>query len=184
MVFELKIITAQEVADALRVSRATVTRLAQRGELVRIPIAGRLLFTQPAQYLRAWLAVVAKASDHYSKLMKALGDSLEWITRQTFPLRNEWPTLYTMRHLFAANAKDHYADVPNGLAIVAALLGHSSDATASHHYARRAGGSGPTPRANPNEVSLVRALFREKYDAFLAGTTVKMPSSRSVASLR
>jgi excisionase family DNA binding protein len=39
------VMTASEVADRLRVSRATVTRMAQRGELDRVPIKGRLLFT-------------------------------------------------------------------------------------------------------------------------------------------
>ncbi len=39
------VLTASEVAERLRVSRATVTRMAQRGELDRIPIRGRLLFT-------------------------------------------------------------------------------------------------------------------------------------------
>ncbi|MBD3849408.1 helix-turn-helix domain-containing protein [Bosea sp. SSUT16] len=43
---EIMIMTAQEVAELLRISRATVTRLAQRGELARIPVAGRLLFTR------------------------------------------------------------------------------------------------------------------------------------------
>lgn len=39
------VMTASEVAERLRVSRATVTRMAQRGELDRVPIKGRLLFT-------------------------------------------------------------------------------------------------------------------------------------------
>lgn len=39
------VMTASEVAERLRVSRATVTRMAQRGELGRVPIKGRLLFT-------------------------------------------------------------------------------------------------------------------------------------------
>lgn len=46
MTAEFKVMTAQEVAETLRISRATVTRLAQRGELYRIPVKGRLLFTR------------------------------------------------------------------------------------------------------------------------------------------
>ncbi|MBD3849406.1 site-specific integrase [Bosea sp. SSUT16] len=121
-----------------------------------------------AERLSEWLTIVAAAGDDYPKLIKALGDALRSITRKSFPRRKRWPTLYTMRHIFAARAKEHYADRPSGLAIVAALLGHSSDATATHHYAkRRAGGGLPIPRANPNEVSLVRAVFKKKFDAFV-----------------
>ncbi|KQK30447.1 helix-turn-helix domain-containing protein [Bosea thiooxidans] len=43
---DLTVMTAKEVAEQLRLSRATVTRLAQRGELDRIPVKGRLLFTR------------------------------------------------------------------------------------------------------------------------------------------
>lgn len=42
---DLTVMTAKEVAEQL-LSRATVTRLAQRGELDRIPVKGRLLFTR------------------------------------------------------------------------------------------------------------------------------------------
>jgi len=42
----LTVMTASEVAERLRISRATVTRMAQRGELDRIPVKGRLLFTR------------------------------------------------------------------------------------------------------------------------------------------
>ncbi|WP_376985850.1 helix-turn-helix domain-containing protein [Bosea sp. R86505] len=45
---DFTVMTASEVAERLRVSRATVTRMAQRGELDRVPIKGRLLFTSSA----------------------------------------------------------------------------------------------------------------------------------------
>jgi hypothetical protein len=43
--------------------------------------------------------------------------------------------LYSCRQQFAADAKLHYASEPNGLVMVAALMGHATDATATVHYA-------------------------------------------------
>lgn len=120
------------------------------------------------QPLSDWLDAVMRAGEDYPRLLKALGDALRWFTRRTFPQRSDWPTLYTPRHLFAANAKARYADDPAQLAIVAALLGHSSDATATKHYAKGAGGSFPAPNANSAEIGLVRALFADKFARFLA----------------
>lgn len=42
--FSFEVMTAKEVAAALRVSSATVCRLAKSGKLEAIPVDGRLLF--------------------------------------------------------------------------------------------------------------------------------------------
>lgn len=63
------------------------------------------------------------------------------------------------------------------MAIVAALLGHSTDATASHHYARPGAGKGrsyPVPKAAAEEVRLVRAVFAAKFAKFEQAKTVEL----------
>lgn len=122
--------------------------------------------------LNTWIAAVREAGADYPSLQKRLGDALYAQGKSAFPRRKKRPTLYTPRHQFAANAKARYAsgsDRENGLAIVAALLGHSTDATASHHYARPLLGKGrtyPIPSAAPDEVRLVRTVFAAKFAKF------------------
>ncbi|EFL89463.1 hypothetical protein R2A130_3602 [Ahrensia sp. R2A130] len=66
--------------------------------------------------------------------------------------------LYSGRHQFAADMKLAYEDHADCRAIVAALMGHSSDLTATMHYARSNKGSARAvvPKARRAEVELVR----------------------------
>lgn len=59
------------------------------------------------------------------------------IARKLWPRRRKYPTLYTGRHIFAANAK-----VDHGPIAVAALMGHASTETAYAHYGKRYTGTG------------------------------------------
>lgn len=72
----------------------------------------------------------------FSKLQKLLGDYMNRATRNCFGKRQKYPTLYSNRHQFSADAK------LSGLskAEVAALLGQASDETAGIHYARKSSG--------------------------------------------
>ncbi len=58
----------------------------------------------------------------------------------------------------------------HGLAIVAALLGHISDATATHHYGRPRRGetSASIPHADPAEVEKVRQVLWKSLDKLAA----------------
>jgi integrase len=105
---------------------------------------------------------------NYARLLATLGSLLSRITAKLFPRSKRPPTLYSMRHEAAARWKDAYLSTDQsteqrvaGLAIVAALLGHISDETASKHYGRPHGGAKemdrfPVPHADPAEVAKVR----------------------------
>lgn len=74
-------------------------------------------------------------------------------TRAIWPNRKSYPTLYTGRHQFSANAKR------SGLTKleVAALLGHSSVETAAHHYGKkRSGVRGMTVTPSERDVARLK----------------------------
>lgn len=104
----------------------------------------------------------------YAELHKLLRDYLRRITREIWPAtgrRSHWPTLYSLRHQVAADAKAS----GNSKAEVAAILGHASDATAGLHYGRRRSGvkDGLKIRPTAEQVATVRARAREfPYEAF------------------
>lgn len=130
-----------------------------------------LVFTHLPNVERAailrWLGRVHAAGDDAGRLMVALGDLLRRATRRAWPRRKNFPSLYSVRHAFAALCKLAYTP-----AEVAALMGHASDVTATHHYGRRRGGRtlppeiqaliDRLPRPEPREVALVRQRFAAK----------------------
>jgi integrase len=113
-----------------------------------------------------WIAIAREPN--YGRLIATLGSLLSRLTEKLFPRRETRPTLYSMRHEATARWKAAYLSADQsteqriaGLAIVAALLGHISDETASTHYGRpRRGekemGQFPVPHADPVEVAKVR----------------------------
>ena len=122
--------------------------------------------------LLTWLVIVEKAvnSGTFEKLLNALGSLMRRVTRQAFPRRKSFPTLYSTRHAAAARWKYFYIERHSdpvakleGSAIVAALLGHASDETATQHYARarRSGDEFPIPEPDPDEVARVRRRLSE-----------------------
>lgn len=60
------------------------------------------------------------------------------MARKVLSNRRKYPTLYSTRHQFAANAKS--ANL--GKSEIAALMGHAVDTTATMHYGRKKHGSG------------------------------------------
>lgn len=138
-----------------------------------------LIFTElPASHQRMldrWLARVRDTED-YPALQQALGKLIHSMARRAFPRRKKHPTLYCARHEFTARIKRHYldlcADKFEAMAIVAALLGHATDATASEHYARpeRIGGRKfPVPGANPVEIAKIRPKLEQRFASLNAG---------------
>lgn len=79
--------------------------------------------------------------------------TLHRITRRFLPSQRKYPTLYSSRHQFAANAKA----TGMGKSELGALMGHAVDTTAGSHYGRKKHGSG-TCRIKPDmtEVEKVR----------------------------
>jgi hypothetical protein len=117
-----------------------------------------------------WIAVAktAAAQGRYETLRDTLEALMRRVTKTLFPRRTKHPTLSSVRHAAAARFKAAYVANANakeakllGLAIVAALLGHASDATATTHYARPSRGDSrfPVPTPDPAEVARIRPRF-------------------------
>ncbi len=94
------------------------------------------------------------------------------VTKALFPRRTEaeHPTLSSVRHAAAARFKAAYVATATteeeklrGLAMVAALLGHASDATATEHYACAHGRDDryPVPVPDALDVAHVRRRYSE-----------------------
>jgi integrase len=122
------------------------------------------LDAQTADDILAWTRI-ARGS-RYQRLLNTIGRLLWKVTRELWPDRTEWPTLYTTRHVAVAAWKAHFlrkeqtdAERLEALATIAALMGHASDATASRHYARaNAGRKVIVPSADPEQVARVRQV--------------------------
>lgn len=122
-------------------------------------------------HTKAWIFAVREAAVNgcYDTFIATLESLMRRVTKQLFPRRQRRPTLSSARHAAAARWKMNYVvsarspeDKELGLAIVAALLGHATDETATRHYARagEAGGRFPTPTPDPEEVARVRKRYR------------------------
>ena len=125
--------------------------------------------------MKFWIGV-AKAAASEGRF-DTLQDTLESLTRRVtkalFPRRTETehPTLPSVRHAAAARFKAAYVSTATtederlqGLAMVAALLGHASDATATEHYARADGRNGRYPVPVPVPDALERRVRRRYYE--------------------
>lgn len=88
----------------------------------------------------------------FERHLRQLGDYMRTVTRKSLGKRASYPTLYSLRHQFAADAKSSYTQSE-----VAALMGHGVDVTATIHYGRRASGQGAVKVAPlPAQVATVR----------------------------
>lgn len=92
---------------------------------------------------------------------KACKDRMTYTTRKLWPNRKKHPVLYSGRHQFSANLKK--AETP--LKILAALMGHGTDATATSHYGKKKFGRGNETgvEANPLEVDRIREKAKSAY---------------------
>jgi len=122
--------------------------------------------------LTFWIAIAkaAAAEERYERLRETLEALMRRVTKDLFPRRRERPTLSSGRHAAAARFKRVYVATAtteeaklHGLAIVAALLGHATDATATQHYARAGNSKSryPVPEPDPVEVARIRRRYSE-----------------------
>jgi hypothetical protein len=159
---ELRRSTREGFAWMLVVANAKATNQRAHGSHRTLYFAE--LDRQTADGILAWIQIAR--SKHYQRLLNTIGRLLWKITRELWPDREEWPTLYTTRHLAVAAWKAHFlhkgqsdAERLEALATIAALMGHGSDATASQHYARASAGRKVIiPSADPEQVARVRRV--------------------------
>jgi Phage integrase family len=87
------------------------------------------------------------------KLMSKIGKYLAKVARKSLSKRKKYPSLYSFRHQFAADAKaSGYSTIE-----IAALMGHASDVTATKHYGRKtSGNNGMKIKPNAQDVATVR----------------------------
>jgi hypothetical protein len=160
---ELRRSTREGFAWTLVVANAKATNQRAHGSHRTLYFAE--LDPQIADDILAWIQIAR--SKRYQRLLNTIGRLLWKITRELWPDREEWPTLYTTRHLAVAAWKAHFlrkgqsdAERLDALATIAALMGHGSDATASQHYARaNAGRKVIVPSADPKQVARVRQVI-------------------------
>jgi len=121
-------------------------------------------------HTKFWIAVAkrAEAQGRYDTLNDSLESLMRRVTQELFPRRLKHPTLSSVRHAAAARFKKAYVatatteeEMQLGRAMVAALLGHASDATATTHYARADSGTSqyPVPVPDPVEVARIHRRF-------------------------
>jgi integrase len=100
-----------------------------------------------------------KDAASWSSYYNAIRCNIHDICRATFPNRRKFPTLYSTRHQFAANAKSANFTKCE----IAALMGHATDKTATMHYGRKKHGSGSfAVKPVSNEVSRIRVISKQK----------------------
>jgi hypothetical protein len=151
-----------------------------------------LIFLKASEELDAFFSTCTKrarelsASRDFGRYMDDLQDLLRQTFEQLFPMRRIFPTLYSARHHALTEWKSTYMSAPfgseeflKGAAIVAAMAGHASDATASHHYGRKRRGKGPDllshiPCADPADVERVRPRLVVALSRLSADPAAKM----------
>lgn len=123
----------------LKVCNGKHTNGRAHGETRHIDLSGLM------QIEMIWLELQLRTAQQYSDTdaewdhyYNAVRRTIHAISRQHLGNRRKFPTLYSSRHQFAANAKQE------GLAKeeIGALMGHASANTATQHYGRKIYGKG------------------------------------------
>ena len=94
----------------------------------------------------------------WNSLYEGVRQTIRRLMRKLMVTQKKYPSLYSTRHQFAANAKSAgYSKVE-----VAALMGHAVDSTAGEHYGKRKHGSGGCGvKPDRSEVETVRIKPRK-----------------------
>lgn len=144
----------------LKVLNSKHTNGRSHGEYRHIDLSGLI------QIEMMWLRLQLRTAQQYAHSDKEWNhyyNSVRWtihhITREHLGNRRKFPTLYSSRHQFAANAK------LEGLskADIGAMMGHATDVTASQHYGRKIHGrTGFRSRPLQEEVDKVKRIHTNK----------------------
>lgn len=91
--------------------------------------------------------------DAWNTYYRGVRKTIHRITRAILPNQRKYPTLYTSRHQFAADAKSAGMSKIE----IAALMGHAIDETSTTHYGKRKHGRGKCRvRADAAEMATIR----------------------------
>lgn len=146
--------TSAEGAPLLIVPNAKATNGRGNGESRTLDLSG----CTPAQLqaIDDLLDLVEgyRSEDGFERFQSQIGKYLYRASRVALSKRTQYPSLYTFRHQFSANAKSHLNQQE-----VAALMGHASDATSQRHYAQKRHSTGQVVvKPLATEVSNVRKM--------------------------
>ncbi|WP_076465983.1 site-specific integrase [Marinobacterium stanieri] len=111
--------------------------------------------------LRHYRSVKQLSSEaDFERYQKSCTSCMTYTTSKLWPTRKRKPSLYSGRHQVSANLKKDR--VP--LDVLAAIMGHATDRTATEHYGRRKYGRGNESmiEADPDDVSRVRQVAGER----------------------
>lgn len=145
-------------AVALEFDNAKATNGRANGKTRTLYLTG--MSKDEIRHLESFIRVVQDRQDEaaFQRLYNKCRKMMYWAARCALGTRPQYPTLYTGRHQFIANAKRAGCSRRE----VAALVGHASDLTAGLHYGRRSAGNDAlrvTP--DPEAVATVRSPDRE-----------------------
>lgn len=140
---------------ALRVRNAKASNNRANGTHRHIMLGG--LSDEERDLIRTFVARANAWNDagQYQRFYQGCAATLARTCRLIWPKRDSYPTLYSARHQFSADAKASGFSKEE----LAALMGHAADATAGIHYGRKtAGFEMVRVRPDPGEVALVRKV--------------------------
>lgn len=135
------------------------------------------------QHLQDVQAATAQGDTAYFTYYDTCRNCLYRAARECFPKRRTFPTLYSARHQFAADAK-----LAGGARLAGALMGHASAHTSLRQYAQSRvgetrGGQGPSlPQALAVEETRVNPHTR-LLTSFIAPHSRRDPSSSSASDV-
>lgn len=149
--------TTRSGEDALVVKNAKNTNKRSHGPTRTILLGGltdeeRKIIKRHVERATEW-----SQADQYPRFYHGCAATLSRVARRLWPKRDKYPTLYSARHQFSADAK------ASGLtsAELAALMGHAVDVTAGRHYGRRSAGLEMLRvRPDPSEVAKIRLVMQ------------------------
>lgn len=172
---------ASHEEPALLVQNAKATNNRAHGTHRTLLLGG--LSDDERELIRAHVerAVDFRQAEQYARFMQGCATSLARAVRQIWPRRDRYPTLYSLRHQFSADAK------ASGLTMeeLAALMGHAVNTTATQHYGRRSAGLEMVRvRPDPSEVARVRQAFKQRFETPMPAPRADLKNQPAVPRLR
>lgn len=144
--------------EVLVVRNAKATNSRAHGPFRHILLGGLSDDERDLLHRQVKRASAFQAAGDYPHYARGCGGTLARAARTLWPHRTRYPTLYSTRHQFSADAKASGMSTEE----VAALLGHAVDTTAIKHYGRKTAGVDLVRvRPSPEDVARVRRVYAQ-----------------------